>query len=67
MLIAAKTKECGTLLTEIPIVRIVQTPKAQETELTRIRDHSFRKYGTRREKIETTNLETNIQVRLYPF
>lgn len=62
MLIAAKTKECGTLQMEIPIVRIVQTPRAQGIGHTRVKARLFRKSGKRREKIETTNPGINIQV-----
>lgn len=62
MLIAAKTKECGTLQMEIPIVRTVQTPRAQGIGHTRVKGRLFRKSGKRREKIETTNPEINIQV-----
>lgn len=62
MLIAAKTKECGTLQMEIPIVRIVQTPRAQGIGHTRVKARLFRKSGKRREKIETTKPGINIQV-----
>jgi len=61
-LTAVKMRGCVTLLTEIRIDQTAQTRRVQEIELIRIKALSSRKSGKRREKTETTNLETNIQI-----
>jgi hypothetical protein len=55
--------ECGTLLMETPTDLIVQIHKVLEKEIIKVKAPIYRKSGTRRETVETTNPRgTNIQV-----